>query len=88
MLVAAHGNSLRAVVKLLDGISDEGIAKVNLPTGIPLRYDLDADMRPIKAGGSTWTRRRRPRPSPQWPTRAALSTGRDARRVTVQVNPR
>jgi 2,3-bisphosphoglycerate-dependent phosphoglycerate mutase len=52
VLVAAHGNSLRAVVKLLDGISDEGIAKVNLPTGIPLQYDLDADMRPIKAGGT------------------------------------
>ena len=45
VLVAAHGNSLRAVVKLLDGISDEGIAKVNLPTGIPLRYELDADLR-------------------------------------------
>jgi 2,3-bisphosphoglycerate-dependent phosphoglycerate mutase len=38
-------------VKLLDGISDEGIAKVNLPTGIPLRYDLDADLRPVTPGG-------------------------------------
>ena len=52
VLVAAHGNSLRAVVKLLDNISDEGIAKVNLPTGIPLRYDLDADFRPITPGGT------------------------------------
>ena len=51
VLVTAHGNSLRAVVKLLDEISDEGIAKVNLPTGIPLRYELDADMRPTTAGG-------------------------------------
>ncbi|GAA2008033.1 phosphoglyceromutase [Nakamurella flavida] len=51
VLVAAHGNSLRAVVKTLDGISDEAIAKVNIPTGIPLRYDLDADMRPVTAGG-------------------------------------
>ncbi len=51
VLLAAHGNSLRAVVKLLDGISDEGIAKVNLPTGIPLRYELDDDMRPVTAGG-------------------------------------
>ena len=51
VLVAAHGNSLRAVVKMLDGISDEGIAKVNLPTGIPLRYDLDADFKPVTAGG-------------------------------------
>jgi 2,3-bisphosphoglycerate-dependent phosphoglycerate mutase len=39
------------VVKLLDEISDEGIAKVNLPTGIPLRYELDADLRPVTAGG-------------------------------------
>ncbi|MBM9466526.1 phosphoglyceromutase [Nakamurella leprariae] len=51
VLVAAHGNSLRAVVKTLDGISDEAIAKVNIPTGIPLRYDLDDDLQPITAGG-------------------------------------
>jgi 2,3-bisphosphoglycerate-dependent phosphoglycerate mutase len=51
VLVAAHGNSLRAVVKMLDEISDEGIAKVNLPTGIPLKYELDENFKPIKAGG-------------------------------------
>ena len=51
VLVAAHGNSLRAVVKHLDGISDEAIAKLNIPTGIPLRYDLDADLRPLTRGG-------------------------------------
>ena len=51
VLVAAHGNSLRAIVKHLDQISDEAIAKLNIPTGIPLRYDLDAAMRPITAGG-------------------------------------
>jgi 2,3-bisphosphoglycerate-dependent phosphoglycerate mutase len=52
VLVAAHGNSLRAVVKHLDGISDEAIAKLNIPTGIPLRYDLDPQtLRPVKAGG-------------------------------------
>ena len=51
VLVAAHGNSLRALVKHLDGISDEAIAKLNIPTGIPLRYDLDADLRPVKVGG-------------------------------------
>ena len=51
VLVAAHGNSLRAVVKMLDKISDEGIAKVNLPTGIPLKYELDADFQPVQAGG-------------------------------------
>ena len=43
VLVAAHGNSLRALVKHLDQISDEAIAKLNIPTGIPLRYDLDED---------------------------------------------
>ncbi|WP_230313808.1 phosphoglyceromutase [Nakamurella alba] len=52
VLVAAHGNSLRAVVKLLDGISDEGIAAVNIPTGQPLRYDLDENLKPVIAGGT------------------------------------
>ena len=52
MLIAAHGNSLRALVKYLDGMSDEEVAGLNIPTGIPLRYDLDADMRPLVAGGS------------------------------------
>jgi 2,3-bisphosphoglycerate-dependent phosphoglycerate mutase len=47
VLVAAHGNSLRALVKHLDGISDDDIAEVNLPTGVPLRYDLDDDFRPV-----------------------------------------
>ena len=51
VLLAAHGNSLRALVKHLDGISDEAIAKLNIPTGIPLRYDLDAALRPTVAGG-------------------------------------
>ncbi|MDQ1670437.1 MAG: 2,3-bisphosphoglycerate-dependent phosphoglycerate mutase, partial [Actinomycetota bacterium] len=45
VLVAAHGNSLRALVKHLDGISDDDIAGLNIPTGIPLVYRLDADMR-------------------------------------------
>jgi 2,3-bisphosphoglycerate-dependent phosphoglycerate mutase len=52
VLVAAHGNSLRALVKHLDGISDEAIAKLNIPTGIPLRYDLDAALRPLVSGGA------------------------------------
>jgi 2,3-bisphosphoglycerate-dependent phosphoglycerate mutase len=51
VLVAAHGNSLRALVKHLDGISDEAIAGLNIPTGIPLRYDLDEDLRPLSPGG-------------------------------------
>ncbi|MFI7452074.1 phosphoglyceromutase [Nonomuraea sp. NPDC049714] len=51
VLVAAHGNSLRALVKHLDGVSDEEIAHLNIPTGIPLRYELDADFRPLRPGG-------------------------------------
>ena len=50
-LVAAHGNSLRALVKHLDDISDDAIAGLNIPTGIPLLYRLDEDMRPIVRGG-------------------------------------
>ncbi len=51
-LVVAHGNSLRALVKHLDGVSDEAIAGLNIPTGIPLRYDLDGDLRPTNPGGT------------------------------------
>jgi len=51
VLVVAHGNSLRALVKHLDGISDADIAGLNIPTGIPLLYELDADLRPITPGG-------------------------------------
>ncbi|WP_028851956.1 phosphoglyceromutase [Thermocrispum municipale] len=51
VLLAAHGNSLRALVKHLDDISDSDIVGLNIPTGIPLRYDLDADLKPIKRGG-------------------------------------
>lgn len=51
VLVVAHGNSLRALVKHLDGISDAEIAELNIPTGIPLVYELDEDLRPIVAGG-------------------------------------
>jgi 2,3-bisphosphoglycerate-dependent phosphoglycerate mutase len=48
VLVAAHGNSLRALVKHLDGISDDAISELNLPTGVPLRYDLDDRFRPLE----------------------------------------
>ena len=50
VLVTAHGNSLRGLVKHLDGISDEDIAELNIPTGIPLVYKLDADFRPLGPG--------------------------------------
>ena len=48
VLVVAHGNSLRALVKHLDGISDSEIAELNIPTGIPLHYKLDANLKPIE----------------------------------------
>jgi 2,3-bisphosphoglycerate-dependent phosphoglycerate mutase len=47
VLIAAHGNSLRALVKELDGISDAEIVELNIPTGIPLIYELDDDLKPI-----------------------------------------
>lgn len=48
VIIAAHGNSLRALVKYLDNISDEEIPKLNIPTGIPLIYELDDDLAPLK----------------------------------------
>jgi 2,3-bisphosphoglycerate-dependent phosphoglycerate mutase len=51
VLVAAHGNSLRALVKHLDGMGDDEVVGLNIPTGVPLRYDLDDDLRPITTGG-------------------------------------
>jgi 2,3-bisphosphoglycerate-dependent phosphoglycerate mutase len=51
VIVSAHGNSLRGLVKHLDGVSDEAIAGLNIPTGIPLLYELDGDVRPLRRGG-------------------------------------
>jgi 2,3-bisphosphoglycerate-dependent phosphoglycerate mutase len=51
VLIGAHGNSLRALVKHLDGISDADIAGLNIPTGIPLVYRLNADLQPVVPGG-------------------------------------
>ena len=51
VLVAAHGNSLRALVKHLDGMGEDEVVGLNIPTGVPLRYDLDDDLRPTKPGG-------------------------------------
>ncbi len=48
-LISAHGNSIRALVKFLDGISDADIVELNIPTGIPLVYELDAGLKPIKS---------------------------------------
>ncbi len=48
MLIAAHGNSIRALIKYLDGISDQDIVGVNIPNGIPLVYELDENLKPIR----------------------------------------
>jgi len=48
VVVAAHGNSLRALVKYLDGISDADIVEMNIPNGVPLVYEFDADLKPLK----------------------------------------
>src|SRR5699024_10156189 len=52
VLVAAHGNSLRALVKHLDGISDADITGLNIPAGIPLHYELTEDFTPVRPGGT------------------------------------
>lgn len=49
LIIAAHGNSLRALVKYLDNIADDEIVNLNIPTGVPLVYELDPDLRPIKS---------------------------------------
>jgi 2,3-bisphosphoglycerate-dependent phosphoglycerate mutase len=49
VVVAAHGNSLRAMVKMLDGVSEQDIVELNIPTGVPLLYELDANLKPIRS---------------------------------------
>jgi len=48
VVVAAHGNSIRALIKYLDNISDDDIVNLNIPNGIPLVYELDANLKPVK----------------------------------------
>lgn len=52
VLVAAHGNSLRSIIKYLEGMSDEAILELNIPTGVPLLYELDEEFRPIQLEGA------------------------------------
>jgi len=49
VLIAAHGNSLRALVKYLDDVSEEAIVGLNIPTGMPLVYELDSDLKPLRS---------------------------------------
>ena len=48
VLIAAHGNSLRGLIKFLDGISDEKIVELEIPTGVPILYELDDALKPVK----------------------------------------
>ena len=48
VVIAAHGNSLRALVKYLDDLSEEEVLKLNIPTGVPLVYELDDDLKPLR----------------------------------------
>ena len=88
VLIAAHGNSLRALVKHLDGISDDEISELNIPTGVPLVYDLDDDFHPAEdkpVASGTWAT---PRPSPPrprpWPSRPADPTGASGRQLVMK----
>lgn len=49
LVIATHGNSIRALVKCLDGIGEEAIVFLNIPNGIPLVYELDADLKPLRS---------------------------------------
>jgi 2,3-bisphosphoglycerate-dependent phosphoglycerate mutase len=49
VIIAAHGNSLRALVKYLDNLTEEQVLKLNIPTGIPLVYELDDNLKPLKS---------------------------------------
>jgi len=49
VIIAAHGNSLRALVKYLDNLTEEQVLKLNIPTGIPLVYELDENLKPLKS---------------------------------------
>ena len=51
VLVVSHGNTPRALVRHLDGMSEERVAELNIPTGVPLAYELRPDMRPATSGG-------------------------------------
>ncbi len=83
-LVAAHGNSLRALVKHLDGISDDDIAELNIPTGIPLRYELDSSLRVISSGYLDPEAAEEPR----LPSRRRARTRPPSGSRAVQVRPR
>ena len=86
MLVAAHGNSIRALRKHLEDIADDAITELEVPTGIPFRMRLDDDLT-VRARPSTWaTPKPRPRQPPPWPARPT-SPPADAHRPTLLPAP-
>jgi len=90
VLIAAHGNSLRALVKYLDGVADQEIVELNIPTGVPLVYELDDDLRPLRhayLGDPEAAKRAAEAVAKQGsrksPCRAALTGGLDASHCDV-----
>jgi len=86
-LVVAHGNSLRALVMHLDRLGDAEVAALNIPTGVPLRYDLGEDLRPLLRGGSYLDPRQRPRAQPGSPGKASEGARNRDRHRTARVTP-
>ena len=80
VVIAAHGNSLRALVMDLDHIDRQTIVELNIPTGIPLVYELDEALKPI--GTTTWAIRRRPLP-PRRPSPNKVAAGSPVQRQFV-----
>jgi hypothetical protein len=94
VLVAAHGNSIRALVKYLDNISDDDIVGLNIPNGIPLVYELDADLRPIRhyylgdAEAAAKRRRRRGQRRARREAKAPKTRPDPAHKVSTRAEPR
>ena len=86
VLIAAHGNSLRALVKYLDDVSDEEIVGLNIPTGIPLVYELDDDLKPRSGTTTSATRQSRSRHrSRRRPGQETRLTPRASRRAPIRI---
>ena len=87
VLVAAHGNSLRALVKHLDGMSDEKVVGLNIPTGIPLLYELDDELRPVKTGGTSTPTAARGRRRPHRPPSVAAHRHAKGQQACSRLRP-
>ncbi len=87
VLIVAHGNSLRALVKMLDMMSESDIVEFNIPTGIPMLYELDEQMQPIEPPISRRPRRHRRRAGGRTPANREEMMRQPAARARTSVNP-